>query len=99
MPFNVLDVVKLGGKRILDIDDDDLPVGLAFIEKGHDTQDLYLLNLTTISYLLTDLADVEGVIVTLCFRFSMGLGRIFPGLYNRYLSISSFSQHMLALRT
>lgn len=69
MPLDVFDVVELGCKRVLDIDDDDFPVGLAFIEEGHDAEDLDLLDLANIADLFADLADVERVVVT----FGLGL--------------------------
>jgi hypothetical protein len=69
VPLDVFDVVELGCKGVLDIDDDDFPVGLAFIEEGHDAEDLDLLDLANITDLFADLADVERVVVT----FGLGL--------------------------
>jgi hypothetical protein len=69
VPLDVFDVVELGCKGVLDIDDDDFPVGLAFIEEGHDAEDLDLLDLANIADLFADLADVERVVVT----FGLGL--------------------------
>ena len=37
IPLDILDIVELGRKRILDIDNDNFPVRLAFVEEGHDT--------------------------------------------------------------
>lgn len=64
MALNVLNVVELGGKGVVDVDDDDLPVGLTLVEEGHDAEDLDLLDLADVADSLTDLADVEGVVVT-----------------------------------
>jgi hypothetical protein len=80
MSLDVLDVVELGGKGVTDIDDDDFPVGLAFIEEGHDTEDLDLLDLANVADLLADLADIERVIVSLGLGLRVELSRIFPGL-------------------
>lgn len=80
VPLNVLDVVELGGEGVLDIDDDDLPVGLTLIEESHDTEDLDLLDLTDVANLLTDLADIERVVVTLGLGLSMGLVGVLPSL-------------------
>ena len=80
MPFNIFNVIQFGSKGVLNIDDDDLPVGLAFVEKSHDTENLDLLYLTDIANLFANLADIQGVIVTLGFGLCMSLGRIFPGL-------------------
>jgi len=80
MSFNVLNVVQLGGQRVGDINDDDFPVSLAFIEKSHDAEDFDLLNLADIADLFTDLADIERIVVSLCLGFGMKLRRVFPGL-------------------
>jgi len=56
--FNILNIVELGSQGVLDIDDDDLPIGFAFVKKSHDPEDLDLLDLTNISDLLADLADI-----------------------------------------
>lgn len=68
--LDILDVVELGGERVVDVNDDDLPVSLALVEQSHDTEDLDLLDLTRLGDELTNLADVERVVVTL----SLGLG-------------------------
>jgi len=78
--LDILDVVQLGCERVLNVDDDDLPVRLTFIEKGHDTEDLDLLDLTYVANLLADFADIERVVVTLGFSLCMGVSRIFPSL-------------------
>ena len=80
MPFDILDVVQLGREGIQDIDDDDLPVGLSLIEERHDTEDLYLLDLTDVPDLLTDLTDIERVVVALCLGLGVSLGGVFPSL-------------------
>lgn len=70
MSLNILNIVELGSERVVDIDDNDLPVSLLLVEKGHDTEDLDLLHLTSVANKLTNLADVKRVIVTL----GLGLG-------------------------
>jgi hypothetical protein len=78
--LDILDVVQLGSQRVVDVNDDDLPVGLLLVEQGHDTEDLDLLDLTGVADELADLADVERVVVTL----GLGLGvddvGVLPGL-------------------
>jgi hypothetical protein len=78
--LDILNVVKLGGKRVVDVDDNDLPVGLVLVEQGHNTKDLDLLDLTGVTDKLTNLADVERVVVAL----GLGLGvdgvGVLPGL-------------------
>lgn len=78
--LDILDVVELGGQGVVDVDDDDLPVGLLLVDQGHDTQNLDLLDLTGVANQLTNLADVERIVVTL----GLGLGvddvGVLPGL-------------------
>jgi len=80
VPLDVLDVVQLGGERVENVDDDDFPVGLALIEKSHNTEDLDLLDLANVANLLADLADVEGVVVAAGLGLSVGRSRVLPGL-------------------
>ena len=78
--LNVLNVVELGGERVVDVDDDHLPVGLLLVKEGHNAENLDLLDLAGVANQLTDLADIERVIVTL----GLGLGvdgvGVLPGL-------------------
>jgi hypothetical protein len=78
--LDVLNVVELGSKGVVDIDDDDLPVGLTLVEEGHDAEDLNLLDLADVADGLANLADVEGVVVAV----GLGLGvlrrGVLPGL-------------------
>lgn len=80
VPLYVLDVVELGGEGVLDIDDDDLPIGLALIEESHDAKDLDLLDLADVANLLADLANIERVVVTLGLGLSVRLVGVLPGL-------------------
>jgi hypothetical protein len=73
VPLDVLDIIKLGRKRISNVDDDDFPIGLAFIEESHNTEDFNLLDLSNIPDLFTNLANVKWVIITLCLGLSMRL--------------------------
>lgn len=80
MALDVLNVVELGGQRVVDVDDNDLPVGLSLVDQGHDTQNLDLLDLAGVADQLADLANIERVVVAL----GLGLGvdglRVLPGL-------------------
>src|SRR4051794_20492374 len=51
--LDILNIVELGSQWVVDIDNNDLPVGLLLVEKSHDTEDLDLLDLTRISNQLT----------------------------------------------
>lgn len=80
MALNIFNVVELRSKGVVNVNDNDLPVGLFLIEQSHHTENLDLLDLTGVADELTNLADVERVVVTL----GLGLGvdgiRVFPGL-------------------
>ena len=78
--LDVLDVVELGGERVVDVDDDDLPVGLALVEQRHDAEDLDLLDLAGLGDELADLADVERVVVALLLGLGVGDVGVLPGL-------------------
>ena len=79
--LNVLNVVELSGKRVVDVDDNDLPIGLLLIDQGHDTQNLNLLNLTGVADQLTNLANIERVVVTLGLGLGVDRVGVLPGLY------------------
>lgn len=80
MALDVLDVVQFGCKRVLDVDDDDLPVSLALVEERHDAEDLNLLDLSNVTNLLANLADIQRIVVAPGFGLSVLLVRIFPRL-------------------
>jgi hypothetical protein len=63
--LNILDIIELGSQWVVDINDNNLPVGLLLIQQSHDTEDLDLLDLTRVSDQLADLADVQWIVVTL----------------------------------
>ena len=85
MTLDVFNVVELWSEGVVDIDDDDFPVCFAFVEQGHDAEDLDLLHLAGVTDLLTDFADIERVIITLGLGLCMNVGWVLPGL----LGISS----------
>lgn len=80
MTLDVFDVIELWSEGIMDIDDDDFPVCLAFVEQGHDAEDLDLFHLTGVTDLLADLAHIERVVITPCLGFCMKDIRVLPGL-------------------
>jgi hypothetical protein len=80
MALDILNVVELGRQWILDVDDNDLPVGLLLVEKSHHTEDLDLLDLAGVADKLTDLANVERVIVTLGLRLGVNDVGVLPSL-------------------
>jgi hypothetical protein len=80
VPLHILDIIQLRGERIIDINRNDLPIRLALVQQCHDAQDLDLLHLAGLGDELADLADVEGVIVTLGFGLRVRGARVFPGL-------------------
>lgn len=80
MTLNILDVVQARSKRVVDVDDNDLPVGLALVEQSHDSQNLDLLDLTGLGDQLADLTDIQRVVVSLLLGLWVGNVGVFPGL-------------------
>jgi len=80
VPLDILDIVEPGSQGVVDVNNKDLPVGLSFIEEGHDTEDLDLLDLTGVTDGLSNLADVEGVVVTVSASLGVLDGGVFPSL-------------------
>lgn len=80
LALNILNVVQLGSKRVVNVDNNDLPVGLLLVEKGHDAKDLDLLDLTGVADKFTDLANIQRVVVTLGLRLGVDSVGVFPGL-------------------
>lgn len=78
--LDVFDVVEFAGERVVDVNHDHLPVGLTLVEQSHDTEHLDLLDLTGVTDLLADLADVERVIVTLGLGVWVSVVRVLPSL-------------------
>jgi hypothetical protein len=84
--LDVLNVIELRGEGVIDIDDNDLPVGLAFVEEGHHAENLDLLDLTRFGDELADFANVEGVVVTLGLGLGVGCVGVFPCLEKKCVS-------------
>jgi hypothetical protein len=80
--LDILNVVELGSQRVVDINDNDLPVGLLLVNQGHNTQNLDLLDLTRVADQLTNLADVERIVVTLGLGLGVDRVGVLPGLIN-----------------
>ena len=68
-------IVQLGRERVLNVDDKDLPVGLAFIKESHDAEDF---NLPYITHQFADLADIQRMVVTVGLGLAVLLSRILP---------------------
>lgn len=80
MALDILNVVEARGERVVDVDDNDLPVGLTLIEESHDTEHLHLLDLTRLGDKLADLAHIQRVIVTLLLGLWVGDIGVLPSL-------------------
>lgn len=78
--LDILDVVQPMSERVVDVDDDDLPVGLLLVQQGHHAQDLHLLDLARVADQLADLADVERVVVALGLGLWVDDVGVLPGL-------------------
>lgn len=80
MPLDILDVIKFGGERVEDVNNEDLPIGLAFVKEGHDPKNLDLFDLANVTDLLADFTNIQRVVITFSLRFRVGLLRVFPCL-------------------
>ena len=80
MTLDILDIIELRSQWVVDIDDNDLPVSLLFVEQSHHTENLDLLDLTWVSDQLADLADVQWVVVSLGLGLRVDNIGIFPSL-------------------
>lgn len=80
MSLNILNVVESRCQWVIDVNDNDLPVSLLLVKQSHDSQHLYLLDLPWSCDKLTNLADVEGIIVTLGLGLRVENIWVFPGL-------------------
>jgi hypothetical protein len=89
--LNILNVVELGGKRVVHVNDNDLPVGLFFVQESHDTEDLDLLDLTGVTDEFTDFANVQWVVITLGLGFRVDDIGVFPGLLTLVLILVAFN--------
>ena len=80
MSLNVLNVVESRCQWIIDVNDDDLPVSLLFVKQGHDSQNFDLFDLSRSCDELSDLADIERVVITLGFGLGMENIWVLPSL-------------------
>ena len=80
MALDILDIVELWCQWVVDINDNDLPVGLLLVEESHDTENLDLLDLSWVADKLTDLADVQWVVVALGLGLWVDDIWVLPGL-------------------
>jgi len=78
--LDVLNIVEPRCERVIDVDNNDLPVGLPFVKQSHHTQNLDLLDLTSVADSLADLAYIERIVVALCLGLRMDLIGVLPGL-------------------
>ena len=93
MPLDILNVVQLRGKWVIDVNGDEFPICLTFIKEGHCAKDFHLFDLAWVANFFTNFTDVEGVIVTFCFGFWVHHCWIFPCLKNRDQHNSMQIQH------
>lgn len=86
--LDIFDIVQLGRERVTHVDSDDLPVGLAFVEECHNTEDLDLLDLARVRDLPSDLTDVERVVVADLECIGVLDVGVFPGLRERTVVVN-----------
>lgn len=78
--LDVLNVVEFRSKRVIYVNNDDLPVSLFLIKESHDAENLDLLDLPSVTDKLADLANVERVVVALGLGLRVDDVGILPGL-------------------
>ena len=78
--LHVFDVIELRSQWVIDINNDDLPVGFFLIQQSHDPEDFDLLDLAGVANEFANLTDVKWVIVALGFGFRVDYIRVFPCL-------------------
>ena len=71
MSLDIFDVIESRCQWIIDVNDNNLPVRLLLVEQGHNSEDLDLLDLSRGCNELTNLADIERIVVTLGLGFRM----------------------------
>lgn len=80
MSLHVFDIIQSRRQWVVDVDDDDLPIGFFLIEQGHYAKYFHLFDLTRGGHELTNFADVQRIIIAFCFGLRMDDIRIFPSL-------------------
>lgn len=88
MALDVLNVVEFRSKRVVYVNNDDLPVSLLFVKESHDAENLDLLDLPSVTDKLADLANVERVVVALGLGLRVDDVGILPGLEQSVRKIS-----------
>lgn len=78
--LDVLNVVEFRSKRVVYVNNDDLPVSLLFVKESHDAENLDLLDLPSVTDKLANLANVERVVVALGLGLRVDDVGILPGL-------------------
>ena len=78
--LQVLNVVDVLGKGVVDVNAEDLPVGLSLVNKSQSTQNLDLLDLTNGSNLGSNLAGIKRIVVTLAASVGVGVAGVLPSL-------------------
>jgi len=77
--LDIFDIVELRCQRIIHVNDDDFPVGLLLVQKSHDTENLDLFHLACVTNQLSDLADIQWIIIS----FRLGLWVDHVGVFPR----------------
>ena len=78
--LDVLNIIDLSGKRIVDINAKDLPVSLSLINKSQGTQNLNLLDLTSLTDGRSNLASIKRIVITLALGVRVDVAGVLPGL-------------------
>lgn len=86
--LDIFDGVDVGCDGIVDVDYHDLPVGFAAVIGSDATENFGLSNLAEVTGVLTDVEEVDGVVVALFVNEVVKDVRVFPGLGDLVAGIS-----------
>lgn len=78
--FNILDVVELIGDWVINVDGQKLPVSLSLVDQCECSQNLDLHNVSAVGYAMTDLANVNRIVIALAAGGLIDVIGVLPGL-------------------
>lgn len=79
--------IHFGCHGVIYINSKDFPISFSFIQHGHHAQNLNLLDLALFSDSLTNLNDINWVVISFCICLGMNIGWVFPSLESTMLFV------------
>mmetsp|Transcript_26105 Transcript_26105/g.29042 ORF Transcript_26105/g.29042 Transcript_26105/m.29042 type:complete len:219 (+) Transcript_26105:111-767(+) len=80
--FDIFELVNLAGLWVVDVNGNNFPVSLAFV--NHSVNAYYFdgNGIASVMLYVTNLANVQRIVITFSFSALMGLGRVLPCLWD-----------------